>query len=190
MTQRASIFDNDLKVDVSDFSPKKRPDIKAPTQEQVRAVAEAANFPKPPGAGHIFETTTKRAAASTGTGRNVQFNVKASQETVEAFYAVTEAHAGWVLAIRWSERSQRSSASWKAKHDSRPVLQSQFDLFLPTIVDLRFRDQKDTMERPFFSLSKSKRMKPIQYVNENDGYSSPCSRIRTMAWRPFGTPIS
>jgi plasmid replication initiation protein len=45
----------------------------------------------------------------------------------------------------------------------------QFNLFLPTIVDLRFRDQKDTMERPFFSLSKSKRMKPIQYVNENDG---------------------
>jgi plasmid replication initiation protein len=45
----------------------------------------------------------------------------------------------------------------------------QFDLFLPTIVDLRFRDQKDTMERPFFSLSKSKRMKPIEYVNENDG---------------------
>jgi plasmid replication initiation protein len=40
---------------------------------------------------------------------------------------------------------------------------------LPTIVDLRFRDQKDTMERPFFSLSKSKRMKPIQYKNENDG---------------------
>ena len=45
----------------------------------------------------------------------------------------------------------------------------QFDLFLPTIVDLRFRDQKDTMERPFFSLSKSKRMRPIEYVNENDG---------------------
>ena len=41
----------------------------------------------------------------------------------------------------------------------------QFDLFLPTIVDLRFRDQKDTMERPFFSLSKSKRMKPIQYLS-------------------------
>jgi plasmid replication initiation protein len=45
----------------------------------------------------------------------------------------------------------------------------QFDLFLPSIVDLRFRDQKDTMERPFFSLSKSKRMKPIEYLNENDG---------------------
>src|SRR5277367_2926711 len=45
----------------------------------------------------------------------------------------------------------------------------QFDLFLPSIVDLKFRDQKDTMERPFFSLSKSKRMKPIEYINENDG---------------------
>jgi plasmid replication initiation protein len=45
----------------------------------------------------------------------------------------------------------------------------QFDLFLPAIVDLRFRDQRDTMERPFFSLSKSKRLKPIEYNNENDG---------------------
>src|ERR1700678_1275587 len=45
----------------------------------------------------------------------------------------------------------------------------EFDLLLSTIVDLRFRDQKDTMERPFFSLSKSKRMKPIEYLNEKDG---------------------
>ena len=45
----------------------------------------------------------------------------------------------------------------------------QFDLFLPNIVDLKFRDQKDTMERPFFSLSKSKRMKSIEYQNDNDG---------------------
>ena len=46
----------------------------------------------------------------------------------------------------------------------------QFDLFLPTIVDLKFRDQKDTMERPFFSLAKSKRMKPISNTSiENDG---------------------
>jgi len=47
----------------------------------------------------------------------------------------------------------------------------QFDLFLPSIVDLKFRDQKDTMERPFFSLSKSKWMKPIEYRNEHDGIS-------------------
>ena len=30
------------------------------------------------------------------TGRNVQFNVKASQETVDAFYAISDAK-GWVL---------------------------------------------------------------------------------------------
>ena len=52
---------------------------------------------------------------------------------------------------------------------TRRFYNPQFDLFLPTIVDLRFRDQKDTMERPFFSLSKSKRMKPIEYRNEKDG---------------------
>src|SRR4051794_15159802 len=31
------------------------------------------------------------------------------------------------------------------------------------IADLPLRDQRETMERPFFSLSKRKRMKPIDY---------------------------
>jgi plasmid replication initiation protein len=39
----------------------------------------------------------------------------------------------------------------------------QFDLFLPYIADLNFRDQREMMERPFFSLAKSKRAKPIDY---------------------------
>lgn len=39
----------------------------------------------------------------------------------------------------------------------------QFDLFLPYIADLHFRDQREMMERPFFSLAKSKRNKPIDY---------------------------
>lgn len=39
----------------------------------------------------------------------------------------------------------------------------QFDLFLPYIADLNFRDQREMMERPFFSLAKSKRIKPIDY---------------------------
>jgi plasmid replication initiation protein len=41
----------------------------------------------------------------------------------------------------------------------------QFDLFIPYIADLPLRDQRDTMERPFFSLSKNKRIKPIDYVS-------------------------
>lgn len=52
---------------------------------------------------------------------------------------------------------------------ARRFYNPQFDLFLPAIVDLRFRDQKDTMERPFFSLSKSKRLKPIEYSSDADG---------------------
>jgi plasmid replication initiation protein len=40
----------------------------------------------------------------------------------------------------------------------------QFDLFLPYIADLPLRDQREMMERPFFSLAKSKRVKPIDYT--------------------------
>lgn len=39
----------------------------------------------------------------------------------------------------------------------------QFELFLPYIADLPLRDQREMMERPFFSLAKSKRVKPIDY---------------------------
>jgi len=39
----------------------------------------------------------------------------------------------------------------------------QFDLFAPYISDLPFRDQRETMERPFFSLAKRKRTAPIEY---------------------------
>ncbi|HJO67143.1 MAG TPA: replication initiator protein A [Sphingomonas sanguinis] len=40
---------------------------------------------------------------------------------------------------------------------------SQFELFLPYLADLPLRDQREMMERPFFSLAKSKRVKPIDY---------------------------
>src|SRR3954452_4591150 len=43
----------------------------------------------------------------------------------------------------------------------------QFDLFVPFITDLPLRDQRETMERPFFSLAKRKRLKPIEYVSPN-----------------------
>jgi plasmid replication initiation protein len=39
----------------------------------------------------------------------------------------------------------------------------QFDLFLPYLSDLPLRDQREMMERPFFSIAKSKRSKPIDY---------------------------
>ena len=45
----------------------------------------------------------------------------------------------------------------------RKTVSDQFDLFLPYIADLQLRDQREMMERPFFSLAKSKRVKPIDY---------------------------
>lgn len=39
----------------------------------------------------------------------------------------------------------------------------QMDLFVALAVDVPLRDVRDTMERPFFSLSKSPRGKPIEY---------------------------
>lgn len=38
-----------------------------------------------------------------------------------------------------------------------------FDLFIPMMNDLPLKDQRETMERPFFSLQKRKRVKPIEY---------------------------
>ena len=48
---------------------------------------------------------------------------------------------------------------------NRRAINEQFDLFLPYIVDLPLRDQREMMERPFFSLSKRKRLTPIHYVS-------------------------
>jgi plasmid replication initiation protein len=45
----------------------------------------------------------------------------------------------------------------------------QFDLFVPYMTDLPLRDQRETMERPFFSLSKRKRLKPIEYTSPDGG---------------------
>ncbi|HEY4547943.1 MAG TPA: replication initiator protein A [Pedomonas sp.] len=39
----------------------------------------------------------------------------------------------------------------------------QEDLFLTQLSDMLLRDQRDMMERPFFSLAKKKRIKPIDY---------------------------
>lgn len=43
----------------------------------------------------------------------------------------------------------------------------QLDLFVATLTDLPLRDQRETMERPFFSLSKSPRFEPITYESRD-----------------------
>lgn len=93
---RASIFEEAPQLDMSSFAPKAVIDTKGPPVEQVRAVSEAAQFRSREATVPKLEKQFKRTARQYRTGRNVQFNVKALRETVDAFYAVTE-EQGWVL---------------------------------------------------------------------------------------------
>ena len=50
-------------------------------------------------------------------------------------------------------------------HVNRRSLDPQLDLFVPCVADAGLRDQRELMERPFFSLAKRKRIKAIEYVS-------------------------
>jgi hypothetical protein len=96
---RASIFDDPDELDVSSFVPKSMPDSTAPPPEKVREVSEAAQFhSREPGAraSGPAEAEPRREQRRYRTGRNVQFNVKASQQTIDAFYSIAD-REGWVL---------------------------------------------------------------------------------------------
>lgn len=93
---RASIFEQTPELDLSGFAPKRAPDKKAPGAEEVRAVTEAADFRSRESRPAKPAAPQKREPRRYRTGRNVQFNLKASQETVDAFYSVCEGQ-GWVL---------------------------------------------------------------------------------------------
>lgn len=96
--ERASVFGDVVDLDLKEFTPKKQTDKKAPSREQVQAVAEAANFPSRQASTQPTKPATKkRAPRIYRTGRNVQFSAKATQETVDIIYAITDAHPGWVL---------------------------------------------------------------------------------------------
>jgi hypothetical protein len=94
--ERASVF-GDAEIDISSFAPK-APDADAPAPEQVRKVAEAAHFPSRESKAPKVSAPTKvkRTPRRHRTGRNVQLNLKASQETVDSFYTITD-RKGWVL---------------------------------------------------------------------------------------------
>jgi len=64
--------------------------------DEVRAVSQAAQFPSREPSAPKPKPQPKRAPRIYRTGRNVQFNIKASSETVDAFYLITEKE-DWVL---------------------------------------------------------------------------------------------
>lgn len=67
---------------------------------------------------------------------------------------------------------------------------NQLDLFTALPGNLPTHDQQEMMERPFFSLSKGKRIEPIDYHVRN---GTTAVRVRVTAnaesaWPPSGTP--
>ncbi|MCP1551700.1 MULTISPECIES: stability/partitioning determinant [Methylorubrum] len=117
-SKRASIFDSD-DMDLSAFKPKEGPPADAIPPEQVKAIAEASNFPSreakkeraapAPLAPKIEKVApAKRTAHRLRTGRTLQINARASAETVEEFYAIAAAQ-NWKAA----ETLERAVAALK-----------------------------------------------------------------------------
>lgn len=94
---RGSIFEEiPEELDLSGFGPKPTRDAAAPAPQAVRVVAEAANFRSREAPPPAAPEAPRREPRRYRTGRNVQFNVRASPETLEALYAVSD-QQGWLL---------------------------------------------------------------------------------------------
>jgi hypothetical protein len=85
----SSIFDGD-DLDVSGFAPKIVERLNEMSPDVVRAVSEAAQFPS-------REAIPRRPRRIYRTGRTMQFNARATPETVEAFYAIAD-QQGWMVS--------------------------------------------------------------------------------------------
>jgi hypothetical protein len=85
--QRADPFAGDL--DVSEFKP--RPPKSIPVlKEEIREVSEANNFPSRAPERSKPSKATKPPQRRRRTGRNVQFNIKATAETIARFTALAD----------------------------------------------------------------------------------------------------
>jgi hypothetical protein len=93
--KRASVFDAESDLDVSGFSPKEALTPTVPP-EQVRAVSETAKFQSREPPREIATERPKREPRRYRTGRNIQLNIKARADAIEAFYAIAD-QQGWVL---------------------------------------------------------------------------------------------
>jgi hypothetical protein len=89
--QRADPWAVDAEPDMSAFKPTPAP---KPARETVREVSEANNFPsRDP---QPRPTKPKKQQRRHVTGRNVQINIKAKQETVDRLVKVAD-RCSWVL---------------------------------------------------------------------------------------------
>lgn len=95
--ERASAFEDEGDIDLSGFTPKTG--ARGVPAERVKAVAQQAKFRErdvPPPATTLPAGEGGRPPRRYRTGRNRQINIKASDTTIEALYAIADAQ-GWVL---------------------------------------------------------------------------------------------
>jgi hypothetical protein len=108
MSERASIFDTDDDLDITDFKPSAAPRPRDPDAvAAVRKAAEAKGFasreaalpsfppaaPAPPAAEPIPQEARLRRRR---TGRDKQLNLKVTEASLARFYALADGN-GWVL---------------------------------------------------------------------------------------------
>ena len=101
----SSIFD-DGDLDVSGFALKNVERLNEMSPDLVRAVSEAAQFPS-------REAIPRRPRRIYRTGRTMQFNARATPQTVETFYAIADQQRWMVSEVL--EHAPRSSASWRGR---------------------------------------------------------------------------
>jgi hypothetical protein len=94
MKNRASIFEAE-ELDVSSFAPKASESETVVPIAQVRAIAEASQFPsreapRPQPVSNSCQNIGRREPRRHRTGRTAQFNARTTPETVAAFYAVAD----------------------------------------------------------------------------------------------------
>ncbi len=70
-------------------------------------------------------------------------------------------HDGVALA-RWAVQPGRNVTT-STRPDPHPIR----DFFIAELIDYAPKDHTDMMERPFFSIAKRKRLKPIEYENHD-----------------------
>ena len=91
-SQRADPFAIDSEPDLSSFKPRPAQQTPAVARATIRQVSEENNFPSREAATKPKPKTQRRRI----TGRNVQINIKAKQETVDRLIAIAD-RRGWVL---------------------------------------------------------------------------------------------
>jgi len=122
-SERASVFEEE-DLDISGFAPKAA-EPPAPPLEKIRAVSEGASFRsrEPPAVAPAARNERERRRFRTG--RNVQLNIKARSEAIDAFYAIAD-REGWVLgeafehAVEALERALAGKSETFGEGEARP----------------------------------------------------------------------